>query len=242
MRVLSQSDVILEVLDARFPDLTRIRGIERYVKGKGKGLIFVLNKVDLVPRDYAEDWKKLLSREAPTVFVSTKRRWGTGILRRTIKGMTSKRPLYVGVVGYPNVGKSSLINVLIGRGSAGVSPRPGFTRGEQILKLAKDIYLIDTPGVVDTKDETILLLVGGYDPSRARNPELAAHILLTNLHSMGEIEDSSLEDYARRKGFLLRGGEPDVRRAAIDLLRRFQRGEIGKSYEWMKDLKSDGKG
>lgn len=237
LRVLSQSDVVLEVLDARFPDLTRIRAVENYVKKKGKGLIFVLNKVDLVSKEYAEDWKKILSREAPTVFVSTKKRWGTRILRKTIKSLTEKRPLYVGVVGYPNVGKSSLINVLVGRHAAGVSPKPGFTRGEQLLKLARGIYLIDTPGVVDTDEETLLLLVGGKDPSRAKNPELAAHILLTNLHAMGELPYRDLEEYAKAKGFLLKGGEPDVRRAAIDLIRRFQRGEIGRSYEWMEELK-----
>ena len=237
LRVLSQSDVVLEVLDARFPDLTRIRAVENYVKKKGKGLIFVLNKVDLVSKEYAEDWKKILSREAPTVFVSTKKRWGTRILRKTIKSLTEKRPLYVGVVGYPNVGKSSLINVLVGRHAAGVSPKPGFTRGEQLLKLARGIYLIDTPGVVDTDEETLLLLVGGKDPSRAKDPELAAHILLTNLHAMGELPYRDLEEYAKAKGFLLKGGEPDVRRAAIDLIRRFQRGEIGRSYEWMEELK-----
>ncbi len=236
MRILSESDVVLEVLDARFPDLTRIRSIEDYVRKKGKGLVFVLNKVDLVPKEYAEDWKRILSKEAPTVFVSAKNRWGTRILRRTIRSMTDKRPLYVGVVGYPNVGKSSIINVLVGRHAAGVSPRPGFTRGEQLVRLARGIYLIDTPGVVDTKDETLLLLVGGLDPGKAKNPELAAHILLTNLHAMGEIEAGSLEDYAREKGFLLKGGEPDLRRAAVDVLRRFQRGEIGGSYEWMREV------
>ncbi len=239
LRVLSQSDVVLEVLDARFPDLTRIRAVENYVRKKGKGLVFVLNKVDLVSKDYAEDWKKILSREAPTVFVSTKKRWGTRILRKTIKGLTEKRPLYVGVVGYPNVGKSSLINVLVGRHAAGVSPKPGFTRGEQLLKLSRGIYLIDTPGVVDTDEETLLLLVGGKDPSKAKNPELAAHILLTNLHAMGEIPYRDLEEYAKAKGFLLKGGEPDVRRASIDLIRRFQKGEIGKSYDWMEKLKEE---
>ncbi len=229
--------MVLEVLDARFPDLTRIRGIEEYVRRKGKGLIFVLNKVDLVPKEYAEDWKRVLSKEAPTVFVSTKNRWGTRILRKTIRGITDKRPLYVGIVGYPNVGKSSLVNVLVGRHAAGVSPKPGFTKGEQLLRLSRGVYLIDTPGVVESRDETLLLLVGGLDPSRARNPELAAHVLLTNLHAMGELPYNDLEEYAKDKGFLLKGGEPDIRRAAVDLLRRFQRGEIGKSYDWMRGLK-----
>ncbi len=234
--VLSRSNLILEVVDARFPDLTRVKMVERYAERTGKPLIIVLNKADLIPKEYAESWKKILSKDFPTVFVSTKERWGTRILRNTIKERRTHKPTYVGVVGYPNVGKSSLINVLVGRHVSGVSPRPGFTRGKQLVRLSRDVFLIDTPGVVENRDETFLLLVGGKDPSSSKNPELAAHILLTNLHAMGELPHKDLEEYAREKGFFLRGGIPDERRAAIDLLRRFQRGELSKTYDWLKNI------
>lgn len=221
LSLLSSADIVLEVLDARFPELTRIREVERFVRRKGKFLVFVLNKTDLVGKERAEKIKKELKDEAPTVFVSAKNRWGTAILRKTIRSLTEKRPLYVCIVGYPNVGKSSLVNALVGHRVAGVSPRPGFTRGQQIIRLGKGVYLIDTPGVVENKDETFLLLIGGLDPHGAKNPEIAAEKILNLID-----ENLTLEEYARAKKFMLKGGEPDVRRAAIDIILKFQRGQI----------------
>ncbi len=238
-RIIKASDVVLEVLDARFPDLTRIPVYEKYVEKLGKPLIFVLNKCDLVPKEYAEDWKALLSKERPTVFVSTKMRWGSRKLRNAIKEVAPSFPAKVGVFGYPNVGKSSLINLLKGKVVSPVSPRAGYTRGEQIVRISRKIYLIDTPGVVYPRNEEILLLIGGLEPERAEDPEVAAEILLRNLHAMGIVEEANLEEYARKRRFLRKGGEPDTWRAAVDLLHRWQRGEIqAPSYDWLKELES----
>ncbi len=236
-KIINEADILLEVLDARFPDLTRIPVYEKYVKKLGKPLILVLNKCDLVPKEYAEDWKALLSKEYPTVFVSTRMRWGSRKLRNAIKEQAPSFPVKVGVFGYPNVGKSSLINLLKGRGVSSVSPRAGYTRGEQIVRISRKIYLIDTPGIIYPRSEEILLLIGGLEPERAEDPELAAEILIRNLHAMGEMEESTLEEYAKRRKFFLKGGEPDTWRAAVDILRRWQRGEIKiKTYDWLKEL------
>ena len=234
--VITRSDVIIEVLDARFPELTRNREIEHLIKKKGKFLVFALNKADLVTKEWAEEWKKRLSKEAPVVFTSAKKRWGTRMLRDLIRSLTEKKPLYIGVVGFPNTGKSSLINVLVGRSSAGVSPKPGFTKGEQIIRLSKGVYLIDSPGDFDVKDEVIQLITGAKDPSKAVNPELTAELIIKNLNRYGDLPFSSLEEYAVKKRFLLKGGEPDLIRAAVDVIRRFQRGEFTKNYSWINEL------
>jgi len=242
-KIINDADLLLEVLDARFPDLTRIPVYERYVKKLGKPLILVLNKCDLVPKEYAEDWKALLSKEYPTVFVSTRMRWGSRKLREKIKEHAPTFPVKVGVFGYPNVGKSSLINLLKGRSVSPVSPRAGYTRGEQIVRISRKIYLIDTPGIIYPRNEEILLLIGGLEPERAEDPEVAAEVLIRNLHAMGAMEEGTLEEYAKKKRFFQKGGAPDTWRAAVDILRRWQRGAIEtKSYDWLRKLYLEGQG
>jgi len=79
-------------------------------------------------------------------------RKGSKKLREAIKRVGKKyEKAYIGVFGYPNTGKSSIVNILVGRRSAGTSPKPGFTKNLQIIKLSRKYYLIDSPGIVETK-------------------------------------------------------------------------------------------
>ena len=241
LKIIRDADVLLEVLDARFPDLTRLPDYERLVKKMGKPLILVLNKADLVPKEWAEDWKRILQREGfPVVFVSSKKRWGTRILRNTIKEVAPRFPVIVGVFGYANVGKSSLINILKGKTAAQAAPVPGWTKGEQLVRISRKIYLMDTPGIIPMKDPTRLVLIGAYDPNRLEDPELPAELLLRILHSLDPEEwPATVEEYARKKNFLIKGGRPDTHRAAVDLLNRWQRGEILiPSRDWLESVEA----
>ena len=110
-RVIEEADIVLEVLDARDPYLTRNKKLERLVMEKGKRLILVINKADLVPKEVLEKWKRIFSREFPTIFISARDRLGTRYLWRAIKMYAPKFPVKVAVVGYPNVGKLSLIHI-----------------------------------------------------------------------------------------------------------------------------------
>ncbi|MDN5358506.1 MAG: hypothetical protein PWP76_349 [Candidatus Diapherotrites archaeon] len=241
LKIIRDADVILEVLDARFPDLTRLPDYEALIRKIGKPLIIVLNKADLVPKEWAEDWKRILERKGfPVVFVSSKMRWGTRILRNTIKEVAPKFPVLVGVIGYANVGKSSLINILKGKTAAQVAPIPGWTKGEQIVRISRKIYLIDTPGIIPMRDPTKLVLIGSYDPNRMEDPELAAEILVRALHAMDPGFPPTLEEYASQKNFLQKGGVPDTHRAAIDILTKWQKGKIvPKSTDWLKKLEAE---
>ncbi len=242
LKIFRDADVLLEVLDARFPDLTRLPSYEKLAEKLGKPMIYVLTKADLVSKEWAEDWKKILERKGhPAVFVSAKKRWGTRILRRTIKDVAPKFPVVVGVFGYANVGKSSLINVLKGKGVAQAAPIPGWTKGEQLVRISRKIYLMDTPGVIPMRDPTKLVLIGAYDPNRMDDPELPAEILLRMLHQMDpEKWPATVEDYALEKRYLLKGGVPDTHRAAVDILTKWQRGKISvTNFDWLRTIEEE---
>ena len=239
LRIIKDADVLLEVMDARFPDLTRLPNYEKLIKKMGKPLILVLNKADMVPKEWAEDWKGIFQKEGfQVVFVSSKKRLGTRILRNAIKDVAPKFPVVAGVFGYANVGKSSLINVLKGKTAARAAPIPGWTKGKQLVKISKKIYLMDSPGIIPMRDPARLVLIGAYDPNRLEDPELPAEVLLRILRSLKlEGIPATVEDYAREKNFLLKGGIPDTYRAAVDLLNRWQRGKIDiASRDWLETV------
>ena len=150
-RVLDCSDVVVQVLDARDPQGTRSLAIEKHLResAKHKNLIFVLNKVDLVPTWVTRRWVAALSREAPCLAFTAgniKKPFGKGsliaLLRQLAKLHADKKAISVGFVGYPNVGKSSIINALKGSKACNVAPIPGETKVWQYVTLMKRVFLI----------------------------------------------------------------------------------------------------
>ncbi len=115
--VINKADVLLEVVDARFPDETRNSEVEKEIIRLKKPFIIVINKCDLVSKEKLDKTKSRLSRIAPTVFISSKDRSGTTMLRHQIlaSACIKGRDILVGTLGYPNVGKSSVINGVTGR-------------------------------------------------------------------------------------------------------------------------------
>lgn len=136
-KVIDCSDVIMEVLDARDPLGTRSATLEAYLKrpeNSHKHLILILNKCDFIPPAIARRWVQLLSREYPTVAfrASIEKPFGKGtligLLRQFVRLHQDKKQITVGLCGYPNVGKSSLINSLTGKPACPVAPIPGQTK------------------------------------------------------------------------------------------------------------------
>ena len=235
-RIIKAVDVVLEVLDCREPAETRNAWVERYVRSNEKVLIFALNKCDLVEKAELVPLKRNLSGVAPTVFTSAKEKYGIGKLKTLIRRHAPELPVKVGIVGYPNVGKSMLGNALKGKRSAGVSPVPGYTKGRQWLRVSKDILLYDSPGVVGKDDEARLAIMGAVDADKSKDPEGCALKILDklNFENPGEIErrygvsygDDVLEDIARKRGKLLKGGVPDTKAAAKIVMREWTRGKL----------------
>ena len=155
-QILNEADIILEVLDARFIEETINPDLQGLAEKTGKRLIYVLNKSDLVDYQKTRD-KANKMKIHPFILLSCKNKSGIRDLKTRIKIEaqkieTSNYRINVVIIGYPNTGKSSLINSLTGRSSAETSLEPGFTKGIKKIKFAPGIVLLDTPGVLPKKE------------------------------------------------------------------------------------------
>lgn len=154
--------MVLCVLDARNPQGTRTISLEEHIKRNcpSKHFVFVLNKCDLVPTSVTQRWVKYLQQSFPCVAfqASLKNPFGKGSLIQLMKQFDmlhrDKKSISIGFVGYPNVGKSSVINALMGKACTKVAPIPGETKCWQYITLTKRIYLIDCPGIVYDHNES----------------------------------------------------------------------------------------
>jgi nuclear GTP-binding protein len=143
-------------------------------------MILILNKCDLVPTWVTTKWVKELSKTYPTLAfkASVTNPFGKAslisILRQYDKLFKEKKNISIGFIGYPNVGKSSVINTLRKKSVCKVAPIPGETKVWQYITLTKRIYLIDCPGIVyNTGDtETDLVLKGVVRPERLSDASL----------------------------------------------------------------------
>lgn len=251
-KVVDCSDVILHIIDARDVPGTRCSMIERHVakNASHKQLVFVLNKIDLVPNWVAKRWIGELSAVRPTIafHASMTHAFGKGalisLLRQFGKLHSDKKQISVGVIGYPNVGKSSVINTLISKKSCKVAPIPGETKIWQYITLFRNIYLIDCPGVVvDTAGDSEVdsVLKGVVRSERLENPEDFVPPILDKVRrehvaaQYGIPKDGDgtwknttdlLEKIAKKCGRLLKGGEPCLRSAAIYIVNDYQRGRL----------------
>ncbi|CAL1684011.1 unnamed protein product [Lasius platythorax] len=245
-KVIDSSDVVLQILDARDPMGTRSPPVEKFLKTEKpyKHLIFILNKVDLVPTWVTQRWVAILSKEYPTVafHASLTHPFGKGslinLLRQFAKLHVDKKQISVGFIGYPNTGKSSVINTLRSKKVCKVAPIAGETKVWQYITLMRRIYLIDCPGVVypSTETDTEKVLKGVVRVELVQNPEdYIASVLervkpeyIRKTYKIDKWEDhvDFLEKLARRSGKLLKKGEPDIPIVARMVLNDWQRGKL----------------
>jgi hypothetical protein len=241
-KIIENSDIILEVLDARFIYETRNLEIEKSIKKQGKEIIYVINKIDLVKKINKEELKKL----EPYTLVSYKLRKGGRELRNKIKlesKKIKKHKILVGVIGYPNTGKSSLINLLIGKNKAKTGAEAGFTKGVQKLKLTQNILLLDSPGVIPVEEYSNInkdaivrhAKLSARTYSKVKDPELVISNLIKEHRGMLEKyykinakgdSEILIEELGKRKNFLKKGGEVNFDKTSRFILREWQEGKI----------------
>lgn len=217
--VLSSADIVLYVLDARDPNGTRSQEVERQIvaaEGGSKRLILILNKIDLIPQSVLQAWLAYLRRSFPTLPLRAShsapnartfdhkaltQKATSETLLRALKSYANdkqlKRSVTVGIIGYPNVGKSSVINVLCARLSGSSSSsrsacptgaEAGITRSLREVKLDNKLKLLDSPGIVfpslsssvdsETATKAHLALLSALPPKQITDPVPAISLLL----------------------------------------------------------------
>ncbi len=237
--LLRKCDILLFILDVRMPELSRNRTLEKVIESKRKKVIYVFNKIDLVSKDYLEDIK---SRHHG-FFVSGSRNIGISDLRRNLWIIASRMKLNeprIGVVGYPNVGKSAVINALARSAKAKVSKHAGTTKGVQWIK-AGGLSILDSPGVIPFQDkETVLGVMGAKDSEKLKDALKSAFEVIkliieydkSILEKAYDIKISNQEPYeilmeiGKKKGFLLKGGKTDENRAAFFVIKDWKEGKL----------------
>lgn len=249
-------DVVVEILDARIPFSGRNPHFDDIIKNKPR--LLVLNKSDLADKNRTKLWIEWYAAQNLKV-IPISCATGTGIntvlneARTLIKNKIDRekekgrnRTLKIMMVGIPNVGKSTLINRLIGKASTKTGDRPGVTRGKQWLRIKGDTELLDTPGILspkfDDQSVAIKLAYTGAIKDEIMNTELLSYSLcdylrnnypeaLCSRYKLDSIEGLEgyeiLEKIGRKRGFVISGGEIDMERAANMILDELRSAKIG---------------
>merc|ERR1712232_1099327 len=251
-KVMDASDVILFVLDARDPMGTRCKMLEREIRKNNphKHIVFLVNKVDLVPTWVSRRWVQELTKEYPTLafHASITNPFGENALLNLLRQFANlhkdSKHMTVGMVGYPNVGKSSVINTMRRKKVCKACPVPGETRVWQYIALTQKIYLLDCPGVVpptkkDFEADAAKVLKGVVRAERIQSPSDYIGEVISRVKRQYLIQRYKLpanttwtdaEDFlgilGAKMGKLRPGGEPDIEICARIVLYDWQRGRI----------------
>lgn len=253
-------DAVAEIIDARIPVSSRNPDIAKLVQNKPR--VILLNKCDMANQTATKMWidyfKKQnlvaihvdcksgrgLDKFAPAVNTVMSKK----IARLKEKGMVNPT-IRIMIVGIPNVGKSSFINKMVKKNRAKVEDRPGVTRGNQWYTIAKNLEMLDTPGVLWPKfDDKVVgehLAFTGAVKDQILDIELLAVRLLDFLKELKpadfisrfKLENEDIENIdsyellkmiGKKRGMLVSGGEIDTERAAIMLLDEFRSAKLGR--------------
>ncbi|MBP3801822.1 MAG: ribosome biogenesis GTPase YlqF [Clostridia bacterium] len=262
-------DVVVELLDARIPISSQNPEIAKITRGKKK--LIVLNKIDLANEKENQNWVKYFeNKNLPVCLVDSNSGKGIDQVIRQIEKMMQLeldtlaqkgrigRKIRVMIVGIPNVGKSSFINRIAKKATAGVGNKPGFTKKKQWIRINDKVELLDTPGVLWPKFESQevalnLSFTGTIKEEILEKVEVAYQLVKFLLENNRQelIEKYKLDnDYVenilardlpeneniyeimleigKKRGCLISGGNVDEEKTSKIILDEFKNGKLGR--------------
>ena len=253
---LNLIDIVYEVIDARMPISSKIVDIDDLIKDKPK--ILVVTKYDLCDKretdfilnNYKEKGYNVIAVDLINGNVSNLINETNKIMKnindaRVKKGL-KERSARVLIIGVPNVGKSTLINKLVGRKSAGVGNTPGFTKNLNWIRVNKDIELLDSPGILwpkleDQEAAHILAALSSIKEEILNADSIACFILkklyelypekLKERYGIEEIDEDFIEVYhliGKKRGALSKGGITDYEKVSSIIINDLKNGYFGK--------------
>lgn len=253
---LNLIDIVYEVIDARMPKSSKIVDVDDLIKDKPR--LLIMTKYDLCDKNetnkFINYYEKLGCQVIPVDLMN-----GTNVSKiieaseevlkeenekRKAKGL-KPRNIRALILGVPNAGKSTLINRLVGKKSAGVGNKPGFTKSLSWIRIHKNIDLLDTPGILwpkleDQESAHILASFSSIKEEILNEDQIASFILrklyelypkaLEERYGISELDDDLIEAYdmiASRRGALTKGGVADYERVSRIILQDFKNGYFG---------------
>ena len=250
---LNLVDVVLEVRDARLPLSSSYTDIKKLLGEKPR--LLLLNKVDLVDKEELKTWVKYLKETTECSIITTDAKGAKDLAmvvklavelaEPKIQALMAKgllrRPARAMVVGMPNVGKSSVINKLTKSSKTKIGAKAGVTRQQQWVRINPKLELLDTPGIIPTKqdDQTqaVKLAFVSSVSENAYSPEPVAQALLdmlsaskykNNICDFYKVNELTLYTIAQSRNWILKGDSLDTERTAKYVLKDFREGRLGK--------------
>ncbi len=251
---LKHNDLVIEVVDARLPQSSENPMLNQIIKHRGKPHLKLLNKSDIADPKITSQWLKYYSQRANTLSlsVSAKNKKNKLAIKEACFQLvphrgTSIKPVRAIIIGIPNVGKSSLINLLTQRKIAKTGDVPAVTQMQQRIIVDDDFVLTDTPGLMWHKIEdemqgnylaaSNIIGINAYDETEAALYLLDclkasyATELMTRYdldpHEIAQPSEQIIERIAEKKRMLLKGSQPDLKKAAMTILQDYRHQKIG---------------
>lgn len=252
---LNLVDVIIEVIDARIPYSSWYKTTAELCGTKPR--LILMNKSDVSDPELNKPWANAISKKANcdilitnlsnkndiNIIISKVIKLSESIMKKRLEKGLLPRPTRTMVIGMPNVGKSSTINRLVKRAKTKTGAKAGVTRQQQWVRINDKVELLDTPGIIptvqDDQFQALKLACVNSIGENAYDSEYVASELLKILnqkyrpeiekyYGFNTDEQITIETIALKKGWILKGAQPDIKRTSQIILSTFREGKIGK--------------